>query len=94
MPVYLVGDTKGMVWSKRSVMLLIRSDVYIIQLIKLFENLNSISNIFRDPPDFLVFSGSLTIYISLRSSQPKVPRKKTKTNGRFLDKGNVHTQNY
>ena len=46
---------------------------------KFFENLNFISNIFREPCDFLIFTGPVTIYISLRSSQPKVPRKKTKT---------------
>ena len=41
-----------------------------------FENLNYIWNIFQEPHDFLIFTNSVTIYISLRSSQPKSPRKK------------------
>ena len=41
---------------------------------EIFENF--ISYIFKEPHDFLIFTGSVTIYISLRSSQPKVLRKK------------------
>ena len=83
MPFYLVGDAKSMVWSKWSAMLLVQRDVntlYLISLMKFFKKLNSISNIFQEPHDFLIFTGSVTIYISLRSSQCKVPRKKSQTN--------------
>ena len=46
---------------------------------KNFENFNSISNIFQEPHDFLIFTSSVTIYISLRSIHPKFPFKKTPT---------------
>ena len=51
---------------------------------EIFENLNSISNIFQEPLDFLIFTGSVTIYISLRSSQPKVPTDAFLVRGTFI----------
>ena len=44
---------------------------------EIFENLNSISNIFQKPHDFLIFTSSMTISISFRSNQLKVSFKKT-----------------
>ena len=38
--------------------------------------LNSISNVFQEPHDFLIFTDWVNIYISSRSSQPKLPSKK------------------
>ena len=46
---------------------------------KIFEDLNSILNISQEPHDFLIFTGAMTIYISLRSIHPKFPFKKTPT---------------
>ena len=39
-------------------------------------SLNSISNVFQEPHDFLIFTDWVNIYISSRSSQPKLPSKK------------------
>ena len=44
-----------------------------------FENLNTVSIIFKEPHNFFIFEGSVTTYISLRKSQLKVPRKITRT---------------
>ena len=58
MPGYLVRDTKRMLWSKRSAILLVWRDLTSngFDLIdEIFENLNSISNIFQDPHYFLIF---------------------------------------
>ena len=53
---------------------------------KIFENLNSISNIFQDPHDFLIFTELVMIDFFSRNSQPKVPRKKVPTDV-FLSRG-------
>ena len=81
MSVYLVGDPKSVVWSKRLAKMLVRRSERrkhnAFDLIdEIFENLNSIPNIFQEPHNFLIFTVSKTIYISLKSSQPKVPRIK------------------
>ena len=62
MPVYLVGDAKSVVWSKRPAMLLDRRDKHnaFVLIDKIFENLNYISNIFQEPHDFLIFTDSVT----------------------------------
>ena len=56
------------------------------------ENLSSILNIFQEPHDFLILTGSVTTYISSRNKQPKFPRKKHGQT--FPDQGNAHPQNY
>ena len=87
----LVGDAKRMMWSKWSATLLVWRDVNInaFHLIdKIFENLNSISNIFQEHHNFLIFTDSFIIYISWRRSQPKFSVKNTEK--RFLDQGNAH----
>ena len=53
---------------------------------EIFENLNTVSNIFKESHNFLVFEGSVTTYISLRKNQLKVPRKITPTDV-FLIRG-------
>ena len=94
-PVYLFGDAKCMMWSKRTVMLLVWRDVNIIMLLislMKFLRIWILSNIFQELQDFLIFADSLTIYITSRNSQPKFPRKNI--DGRFPDQGNVHPQNH
>lgn len=58
----LLGDAKSLV--KRNAFNIID---------EIFENLNTVSNIFKESHNFLVFEGSVTTYISLRKNQLKVP---------------------
>ena len=64
----LVGYAKRMVWSNRLAMLLVRRDVLYnaFDLIdESFENINSIfRTFFQEPRDVLIFTDSVTIYIS------------------------------
>ena len=79
MPVYLVGDAKSVVWFKRPAMLLIRKDVDIIHFYHRwnFWKFKFHLNYFPRIAQFLDFYRlSVTIYTSLRSSQPKASRKK------------------
>ena len=46
----------------------------LISLMKFFTSLNSISNVFQEPHDFLIFT--VDLYISSRSRQSKLPCKK------------------
>ena len=46
----------------------------LMSLMKFLTSLNSISNVFQEPHDFLIFT--VNVYISSRSRQPKLPCKK------------------
>ena len=59
----------------------------LISLMKFFTSLNSISNVFQEPHDFLIFT--VDLYISSRSRQSKLPCKNT--DGCFPDQGNSHS---
>ena len=95
MPVYLVGDAKRMVWSKRPAMLLVLRDVKYnaFDLInEIFESFNSIWNVFPELHNFLIFTDSVTTNISSRSSQPRFRRKKHRRT--FSWSGEHPSQNY
>ena len=51
----------------------------------MFENLNSISNVFQEPHYFLIFIDLVAIYISSRISLPKLLCKNTDES--FSDQG-------
>ena len=60
---------------------------------EIFEYLNSISNIFKKPHDFLIFTDSVTICIFLQEAGSlSFPVKNI--DRRFPDQGNVYPQNY
>ena len=95
MHVYLVGDPKRVVWSKRPGMLLVRKrrKHNVFDLIdKIFENLNSISNTFQEPHDFLIFTDS-GLFLFLQEAFSRSLLEKN-TGGYFPDQENIHTQNY
>ena len=77
MPVYLVGYAKLMLYSEKPTVLLARRHLNAMLLTN-FENLNSITNIFQETHDFLVFTDQVIICIYLKT-----------TDRHFIDQGNV-----
>ena len=74
--VYLTGHAKHMLCSEQTTVLLARTHLNTMLLTN-FENLNSISYIFQEKHDFLVFTNPVILCIYLRTRQ-------------FCDQENVH----
>ena len=78
MPVYLVSYTKRILYSEQPTVLLAWGHLN-TKILTNFENLSSISNIFKETHDFLVLTDPVIICIYLRT-----------TDRHFRDQGNVH----